>query len=886
MNLKTNEFRILIIIVFILNYSFSQNILIKGSVRIKNNNKLPNAIVALSELNKDAYLTYSISNSEGNYELHLNSKLDSLQINVSYVGFSKELKKISNKNQTIDFVLKESDIELKEVFIKTPPISKNKDTLNYLVSSFIEQKDRVISDVLRKLPGIEVQNDGRILYQGKPIQKYYIEGLDLLEGKYNIANNNLPADAVSKVQILENHQPIKLLDSLVFTDKASLNIQLKNKMTMTGLVKTGIGLPFLLRDVNLTPMLFSKKQQMITTYQTNNIGYDVNRELKTLTIDNLLEQLESNNFKSVLVDIQQLSPPPFSEKRWLDNNANLLSTNYLVRLKNDIDLKINLSYLHDLQNQKGITETNIFTLTDTINIAENKNNSLSLNSFQSKFILTKNTKENYFKNDLEINNFWDAKKGVINGDNSTINQEVKNPFNSFSNKLKWIHPVGKKLVTINSNIALSNTLQKLTVSPGQYENLLNQGNHYDKLIQKVNLSNFYTNNAISFIHGYNKFTFTPKLGFNFQNQNLNSNLTVFENDYENTLSGYFKNTLSYEKAVFYTSLNTQLKYNSWTFGIVTPFAFQWYHSSDKHLNKDQSINQITFEPNLLIIKEINAFWKASFSTSLDKKFGNIDQLYNGFILNNYRNITKFEAPISEQLHQKYRLDLSYRNPIKSVFSNISYAINNTKNNLLFNSKFDENGASMIEAKERDNYGKTHYFSLSGSKYFSDLKTTLTLTSTISTSKYQQLLNGNITDSKTTNQQMSGKINSEIANWFSLAFNNKLSYINTKLGLQSFNRIKTQQYALNFYFYLSNNQSIGFDTELYKNDFITNKKENYFANINYRYTFEKRKIDLEFNWNNILNTKKYITAYNDSFYLFQNTYELRPSQLLISLKFNF
>jgi hypothetical protein len=48
--------------------------------------------------------------------------------------------------------------------------------------------------------------DGKILYQGKAINKYYIEGLDLLEGKYNLANDNLPYQEVSQVQILENHQ--------------------------------------------------------------------------------------------------------------------------------------------------------------------------------------------------------------------------------------------------------------------------------------------------------------------------------------------------------------------------------------------------------------------------------------------------------------------------------------------------------------------------------------------------------------------------------------------------------------------------------------------------------------------------------------------------------
>jgi hypothetical protein len=65
-----------------------------------------------------------------------------------------------------------------------------------MVNSFSKEQDRSIGDVLKRMPGIEVP-DGKILYQGKAINKYYIEGLDLLEGKYNLANDNLPYQEVS-----------------------------------------------------------------------------------------------------------------------------------------------------------------------------------------------------------------------------------------------------------------------------------------------------------------------------------------------------------------------------------------------------------------------------------------------------------------------------------------------------------------------------------------------------------------------------------------------------------------------------------------------------------------------------------------------------------------
>ena len=79
-----------------------------------------------------------------------------------------------------------------------------------------------IADILKKLPGIDIRPNGQIYYKDEPIQKYYIEGLDLLEGRYNLANNNLSADAVSKVEILENHQPVKVLEYL---DHANQHLQ-------------------------------------------------------------------------------------------------------------------------------------------------------------------------------------------------------------------------------------------------------------------------------------------------------------------------------------------------------------------------------------------------------------------------------------------------------------------------------------------------------------------------------------------------------------------------------------------------------------------------------------------------------------------------------------
>lgn len=880
------RYSLLIILLLFFTFSFSQT-KISGKIIDKDNTSLQGASIVVTKIKGNIILTYAISNKSGEYSLNINSKLDSLQINVSYIGYAKQSEIITNKNQVINFNLLESSEKLKEVIIKSSAIAKRGDTISYSVNAFKDQKDRVIADVLRKLPGIEVLVDGKILYQGKPIQKYYIEGLDLLEGKYNLANNNLPASSVSKVQILENHQPIKLLDSLVFSDKASLNIKLKKNITVTGTSKLGVGLSPFLWNVNITPMLFTKKQQMITSYQTNNVGNDISNEIKTLTIEDLLDQFESNNEKKDWVTIQELSSPPFSKKRWLDNNAHLLTSNYLIRSKKDLDLKVNLSYTNDLQQQNGNTQTKFFTSTDNINIIENTNNRLFFNSLKSKFILTKNTNKNYFKNSFEINNYWDSQNGKIVLNDESINQKTEIPFTSFTNKLKIIKPFGEKLFTIKSVLSYSKSPQNLIVTPSQFEDLLNNSNTFEKLNQKIEHSNFYANNSFSFTKKIKNFTFIPRVGFIIQNQQLNSHISIFENSIENILTNEFQNNLIFSKNSFYTILSTQYHNNNWKIELETPFKLQAFKRTDNSLKKKQNLNKLTFEPRLSVKKDLNAFWKTTFSASLKNSFGDINQLYYGYILNNYRNIQKYETPILESLRKNVALGISYRNPIKSLFINGFYFYGNSNQNLLFGNTINNNGTTSFGFFEENNNSNTHNINLRASKYFSKLKTTFTVTSNTSLDNKEQLLNGIITDITTKNIQLKGKLDTEITEWMSIEYKNKISISNTQFeNQQSFDNIITQEHLVNFNFYPTSNQYIGFDAEYYKNNFSSQNQESYFLNLNYRYTFKESKIDLELNWNNILNTKKITTVFNDAFSYTQSTYRLRPRQILMNVKFSF
>ena len=113
---------------------------------------------------------------------------------------------------------------------------------------------------------MDVDDDGKISYNGKNISKFYVEGMDLTDGRYNQLTNNLQAGAVKSVQILENHQPIRALQKKLTTEDIAINLKLKDNFRdrWMGTLEGSMGIPPLLwampsrSAVKASPPIFIK----------------------------------------------------------------------------------------------------------------------------------------------------------------------------------------------------------------------------------------------------------------------------------------------------------------------------------------------------------------------------------------------------------------------------------------------------------------------------------------------------------------------------------------------------------------------------------------------------------------------------------------------------
>ena len=102
---------------------------------------------------------FGVSDGDGNYKISVNVTADSLDLKTNSAFFEKITLRIANRSQQVHFRLREEMQQLKGVTIRARSIEQKGDTLEYIVGSFVQKQDKSIEDVLKRMPGIEVEED-------------------------------------------------------------------------------------------------------------------------------------------------------------------------------------------------------------------------------------------------------------------------------------------------------------------------------------------------------------------------------------------------------------------------------------------------------------------------------------------------------------------------------------------------------------------------------------------------------------------------------------------------------------------------------------------------------------------------------------------------------
>lgn len=857
--------------------SFGQN-QISGTIVSKEGVVLSGATVKITKNITNTIISYTTSDADGKFMFKKTINEEYVNLVISYIGFKKWSKTIKSNSSNIQVVLEESPEALDEVLLEPQSIEKRGDTINYSVSAFKDEEDRTIADVIKKLPGIEIKPTGEIFYQGRPIQKYYIDNLDLLEGRYNLANNNLSANSVSKVQILENHQPIKVLDSLVVSDRASLNIKLKKNITLTGKGSVATGIPIPIWDATITPILFSKNKQFLTSYQSNNVGRDLSIELTDFSSGLNNNSYKLNRFN--LLSILNPSPPPFSKERWLDNNAHIGSVNSLFRLKKDFDFKINLSYFNDSQNFVGSSSTSFFTGDESVTIEEEINSQAFKNNLEGKIIFEKNTDKQYFKNTFQFQSVRDNLRGAVARE-SLISQKLSSPYSKIENNLLTYLTIGKQLLSLKSYVAYNNTNQSLKITPNQFGNISPDNNNASEfIIQNLNHKGYATENFVGLKKTINKINISSELGFGFAKESLDSNIEGL-----GLLNQEFVNEIEFNKSKISFRNGFSYKERKWEIEGSLPISLRFFKIKDK--NADQDENNFVFEPSVFLRRKLSNYWNTSFRFNSKTRFGELSQLYTAFIITDYRNTQRYNSKLPKTRSNSFLTNINFRNPLNGIFANLVYSLEFNEKNLLNSFDVQSNGLVINETIASDNVFTTHNFGISGSKRIKKLNTLINLGTGVSFSKNPQLINSQIIDIKNTIFNLRLTIDSRLNDWLNASYKGSYNEFKNQTEFISSNTtITSQRHEFDTFFYITTNQYVNVNSETYINKGLNSSSTNQFFNLKYQYNIPKKNVDIFIKWQNIFNEDSYINLNNSDYIFSQRSFDVRPAQLLIGTTLSF
>ena len=211
-------------------FAFAQNIDFEGTITDEIGNPIMGANIVAVEKETQILDGFGISNESGFYRLTL-KKATNYDVKISFIGL-KEISFVFNEENNIEknFVLEEQAESLDEVeLVYEMPVTIKGDTIIYNADSFNTGSERKLQDVLKNMPGIEVNDEGRIEVEGKEITKITVEGKDFFDGDSKLATQNLPANVVGKVEVLRNFSEVNQLRSVTNNeDNIAINISLKS----------------------------------------------------------------------------------------------------------------------------------------------------------------------------------------------------------------------------------------------------------------------------------------------------------------------------------------------------------------------------------------------------------------------------------------------------------------------------------------------------------------------------------------------------------------------------------------------------------------------------------------------------------------------------------
>lgn len=861
-------------------------------------------VMAVNQATK-AVDAYSITNDKGRYFLNLKTN-STYVVRFSYLGL--KTKNLSVTTQEKDMVQNVSLIadanQLSEVeIVKQMPVSVKGDTLIYNADSFRTGTERKLEDVLKKLPGVEVNSNGEVEVEGKKVTKLMVEGKDFFDGDTKLGVKNIPADAIEKVQVLRNFNEIGALKGVENNEEnVAMNIKLKSgkKNFWFGDVTAGIGVGHTEERYLANPKLFYYNPK----YSLNFIGNFNNIGELPLTIQDYFK------FTGGFRNMARRSGTNFSVAS-NDLGISLLRNNRAKEIVSEFGAT-NFSF----NPNKKISFSGFAILSTTISDLETKNQTSFLDRFgrvetsenRNEFSKQKSNlglfkfSTSYKPNDkLQIEYDVLAKNSKQNEDN-TAGQQTFDATNTILNSQSIFTNKKQDPVTINQNLSAYYTKNEKNIFALELQHLYqNEDPFYQANLDFVpftftgynasqnrdviNQQRFVRTNKIDGKLDY-YYVLNPKSNLNFtlgwtnSNQHFDSYIfQTLDNAQQNPIvSPEFSNAVQYSFNDAYLGFHYKILAGKFT---LTPgFTTHKYITFNTQLGTKVVDNFYRVLPDFFALFQIKKAETLSYNYAITNEFTDVNKFAQGAIFTNYNALFRGNRNLENALAHTHTLRYFKYNMFnfENIFGNINYSrrINAVKSSVVFNQ------VNQTSTAINSNFADETWTAMAGYGrgfarfYKANLNTNLNW------SKFNNLrgIQNQTTESFTQTYGVKASTNYKTMPNIELGFSKVINKYDGATFITDRPSVKLDYYFLNAFSFVTEYE--------YNHYYNTNKSiQNEYDFLSASLIYQKKggKMEYKISGTNLLNT----TSLNDdSFnqtFLRTSQYTVQPRYLIFSLKYN-
>ena len=904
---------VILLFLIVASYSFAQ-VKVEGVVKdsIGNPLELANIIAINQETNNlDAY---AITNDKGAYKLNL-QKNASYKLQVSYIGMKNHEELITTKEITIhkSFTLvTDNALDAVELSYEMPVTIKG-DTLIYNADSFKNGTERKLEDVLEKLPGVEINDDGQVEVEGKVVSKVMVEGKDFFDGDSKLATKNIPANAVDKIEVLKNHSEVGQLSAVQNNqDNIALNIKLKEgkKNFWFGAVTAGGGVA---NDDGLyiaQPKLFyySPEYSLNLIGDLNNIGEVAFTRRDYFNFTGGFKMPSQQSGTSISLGNNDIGFLTLQNNKAKSINTKFGAANFSFAPSKTLDINgfgIFSSSRNDLQENNAVkyTNTELAIPDETTSNKTNQKSDLAMLKLSAKYKPNSNNQLDYdvlgkLSKESQFQNTFSSVLGNID------QFENSNPY-SINQNLNYYYTLNDKNIfsfeaqhLLQDEDPFYNAFLENVDGSGNADTYYNTatglGLNLDQTVYNTNQEKRVKSNQLdakldywNVLNDKSHLNFT--IGNLYSNQRFNSTIfQVLDNNTVYNPTPIINNGLDYNNTNYifndaYLGVRYRLKLGKFTF---TPgISGHMYNAKNTQFGSSYTDNFFRLLPEFNTRIQLKKSENINLNYTMKTNFTDVNQLARGIVMNNYNSFftgtPTLESALSHNINLTYFsfnmfnytnvfATVNYNKNINGIRNNANFETNNVINiSAPFNSDFADESV-MVNGRIQRSFGKFRATARAGFNY----------------SKFNQFIN----TIKSTNENYTQNYTAQLRTNFKTAPNFEISYKHTiQDNDQGTSRSKfyTKAPSVNFDALLW--KKLTFKTEYtytnFSNEQTTlNNYEFWDASLAYRKN-QDSKWEYELKATNLLNTEIQNSTNSNDFSVSATDYYIQPRFLTFRIIYN-